>query len=670
MEKKICSVPFCHSTCSGKDHHPLVKTLCDFPCNGSAPYQSYQSKLEDAITDAQANGWGMSDDVPEKGTNCPKLPLMHWAAVLGKGHALKRLVEEGFSTKCINPGITALSLAMRHMLVSYAKCNEISQSAAGFKSLAEVLFRFDKDIEDSQGRIALNLACEQYVTALTQPGAECSFRKSVLHTLLSLIDTSAADGVALLNHGDCERNTCLHVLAQRDECMDFVDTLLAKGADPTIRNKHGKTPCEVAQSFGQHQLARRLFRATPMSVTGMKRPGSPDLVRDVPPHSALPASAQTAMPIMSDMSQQVREQVKHHVTSRHAQAAATPVIQIMDNTRAGRSGYQAQMKGTVRELRDVCSVDFAVMNQQSVPFELVSRHPHVVPNGVSAGQISGQPSHSSSMNGDYRGDIQATFSNYGQLSGSCSATTAAAAHRQEVSSPPPLLPGPVCNGSSTSRVGISRHRAAVSVIMDDQIASDSSLSSEESEDEHDLLLEDELLFAEEDGFIVTLKHIKGTLGEEAMTTIVAAEADRREADYNAALNQEQEAKQAYAQLIAQSRAAKKRCDTIVAKMEELKTQLVFVNEELEQRNRRCADLDHERQAIDSQYRLAQLQHMSCSQALEAIPLAFQMNIAFDDDTSASESYPETTSSHADTSTPFFDNASVSSTPVYQAAALV
>ena len=651
FEAKACCVPFCYPNCNSKDHHPLVRILCEFPCNISSPCQNQQRCLEDAITDAQADGWGISSDVPESAPNCPKLPLMYWAALLGKGRAIDCLVEEGFSSKSSNSSGTALSLAMKYMIMTYAKCNEISQAVGSFQHVADILYKSDGGVEDADGRIALNLACEQYVTSLVQPGVDStSFRKGVLSTLLSLSNgPNTAGGSSHINHADVDGNTPLHILASRDECSEFVEILLSKGADPTLQNKSGKTPCEVAQGCGQHLVARCLFRAN-------TKPASNPLAKVAT--SDFPTSGNSlpvAVPlngVSSDVSQQVREHVKNHVNNRHAQQALT--THPIESVRVARLP-PPQLASHIKELHDVCSVDFALLNQQSIPANPGARHPRLLQNGVSSSVTSHSP-YAHVVNGD--AGNEADMGNHYLVA-------SPAYHRRDFHSPPMLHSTAVCNGRS---VGTSQnfvaHRSHFASMSNHAYSGD--LSADSSSEEEEPMMEEGLLMGEEDEFVGAMGELKTLVGRDVLASIVAPESKRRFADYSAARSQHRQAKDAFKQLKRRGDNIRRDCRILVSEIDDIKEQLMLVRDELSQRTQRCELLEHERIAIDSQYKLSQLQLLSSNRALEAVPLAYQMNIEFDEEASLpleSPSQGTTSSGHVDATTPSFDTASVSSTPV-------
>lgn len=666
-----CSVPFCPAGCQIKDHHRLVRILCEFPCNPSLPCQSQQTRLEDAITDAQANGWGISDDVPDNMPQSPKLPLLHWAALLGRGRALKMLVDEGFSVKgSSNSSMSALSLAMSYMLMSYAKTNEIALASEGFRHVAEVLYKLDATMEDAEGRVALNLACEQYVASLAQPGAECSFRREVLATLLSLTDSSTSEGLSLVNHSDVSGNSPLHILA-RDECCEFVEMLLTKGADPTLQNKLGKTPCEVAQGCGQHRVARWLFRATSVPLAAGKAPGPSDFLSAEALSAPVPLNGSHA--VVLDVSQQVREQVKNHVNSRHAQVRSMGRVHPSDGIKPVRStARHAPMAGNVKHLRDVCSVDFAVMSQQSMPIDASVQHAQSLLNGIST--PTSMSSFAMNVNGDISSELDQRFNSH-ELS------VQAAVFRPDISSPPPLLPSVLsCNGET----GQTLHEAISCALEDDQCPE--NMISDQSSDDEDASLEDALILREEDEFVTSMRQIKASTKPDVLLPIIRAEAKRRYKDCEAAEDHRQQVQEAHKQSIDQLSVARQDCRNLVSQIEDIKLQMMLISDEVNQRNHRCTMLEHERQAVDSQFKLAQLQHQACNRALESLPLAYQMNIAFDGELAAPSATPQTapapaghtgsgggtasvaapavaSSPHLETATQYFDSASVSSTPV-------
>ena len=60
-----------------------------------------------------------------------------------------------------------------------------------------------------------------------------------------------------VNQLDSDRNTALHAAAAMGS-VDMVDYLLAKGADPSIRNKDGNTPIHIAILNRKYETLRAL----------------------------------------------------------------------------------------------------------------------------------------------------------------------------------------------------------------------------------------------------------------------------------------------------------------------------------------------------------------------------------------------------------------------------
>jgi ankyrin repeat protein len=75
-------------------------------------------------------------------------------------------------------------------------------------------------------------------------------RADVVHTVLTTAaESSPADEAVkplqiILSHVDDKNGTCLHY-ATKNGCLDIVRTLLAAGADPSIRDKQNKTAYDL-----------------------------------------------------------------------------------------------------------------------------------------------------------------------------------------------------------------------------------------------------------------------------------------------------------------------------------------------------------------------------------------------------------------------------------------
>lgn len=293
------------------------------------------------------------------------------------------------------------------------------------------------------------------------------------------------------------------------------------------------------------------------------------------------------------------------------------------------------MAGRAKKLRDVCAVDFTHINHQGVPVQVAScclRDPEEDPISFVCHELNGTSTQSKSA------------SLFPNRSGS-------PAHRPTKSqaSPSNASNGYIFTGRGTPIVSSHFRFAGGNPALDETV---------------DPLVEEDFLLSDEDDFVPAMGQVAAHLGAETATSIVQAEVDRRWEDYEDILIQQHDAKDALKLLSAQRFDAHQHCQRLLVEIEETRTHIMSVTEEIGRRKRHLKQLKEKRQNVDRQCQLAQLRHTACQRALKSVPHGYLMNIAFDDDeskeVSAAENSPEDVEVEE---TPNFDLASVSATPV-------
>jgi len=206
---------------------------------------------------------GADPHVRDKGGLTP----LHVAALEGSAEAAKALIPHADVNIRDNENKTPL-----HLALEYEHCD-----------VAMLLLQHGADINvvDGDGRTPLHLAsgagCVEVVKLLLQRGADVSVRdgknNTVLHYAVKSLNKEVAELVlnaADVNAKNAYGETPLKVLmrecarwdSKRRQCYEVAKLLVARGANPNIRDSRGTSPLDSAKLIGYSELVE-LFRSVP-----------------------------------------------------------------------------------------------------------------------------------------------------------------------------------------------------------------------------------------------------------------------------------------------------------------------------------------------------------------------------------------------------------------------
>ena len=260
-----CS-PFCDKTVECPEHHELLQAIVN--CTDQLGHLSNLDTLKSSIEKYQSLGWDKNDTVPDP-VAANRLPLIHWAASLGKCNALEWMVSNGFeSTTTI--GSMSESALHRTILYLYKSRPKFTtkEMKPKFKKICHLLSEclYHKDLGNGTPlHLAANLLCSSD-TRLT------FFQTAIEVMAAQAYDLPDGDRIAALDACNNDGNTCLHILAGANEkikvdpvCLS-ITALLRAGADKTIRNVKYQTPLDIAIHKGYNKIIDELVKVRTLII--------------------------------------------------------------------------------------------------------------------------------------------------------------------------------------------------------------------------------------------------------------------------------------------------------------------------------------------------------------------------------------------------------------------
>lgn len=166
-------------------------------------------------------------------------PLIHWAAVLGKGEVLKVLQQAPLSldiTVRCDDSSTGLH---RAMLLWNAKEMSVNEAVSVVEQLRDCVYERNSKLQTPLHLCAMNLAkCVKQDFGLW---------KEVMNTMVTVTDDGKLTDV--LNSQDVNGDTILHTLSANEDLLDLIHSLLCCGANFSIMNCREEKPIDIAWKF-------------------------------------------------------------------------------------------------------------------------------------------------------------------------------------------------------------------------------------------------------------------------------------------------------------------------------------------------------------------------------------------------------------------------------------
>lgn len=208
----------------------------------------------------QSMGWDKNAIIPDPVAS-NRLPLVHWAASLGKCNALEWMLSNGFEATTT---IGAMSESALHRTILYLYKSRPKFTTKEMKPkfkrichlLRDCLFHVDMG-NGTPFHLAASLLCSSD-TRLT-------FFQTVIEVMAAeASDMAEGDRMASIDACNNDGNTCLHILAGANEKIKVepvclaIGALLKAGADKTIRNLKDQTPLDIAIAKGYNKVIDEL----------------------------------------------------------------------------------------------------------------------------------------------------------------------------------------------------------------------------------------------------------------------------------------------------------------------------------------------------------------------------------------------------------------------------
>lgn len=253
--------PFCDKSVECPDHHELLQAIVN--CTDQLGHLSNLDVLKNSIEKHKSLGWDKNEDIPDPvPTN--RLPLVHWAACLGKCNALEWLLNSGFDPKVTVHGIgeNALHRTVLYLYKSRPKFTT-KELKPKFRKICGLLPSLISVPDHINNETPLLLAATLLVTS----DSRLVFFQTAIEVMSAQTrEMSEAQSAAALDARNRDGNTCLHILASVTEKIKSehaciaIGALLKAGADKTIRNMTGQTPLDIAIQKGCNNIVDELVK--------------------------------------------------------------------------------------------------------------------------------------------------------------------------------------------------------------------------------------------------------------------------------------------------------------------------------------------------------------------------------------------------------------------------
>ena len=251
--------PFCDKTKECPEHHEMLIAVVN--CTDMLGSLSNLDNLKECVERYNKEGWNKDDDIPDPVLE-NRYPLIHWAAALGKVHALEWMLASGFNptSKSTGVGETALHRSILCLYRARAKFT-VKELKPKFTKIASLL----KDClllkDEANGDTPLHTAAGMLVNAEHKP----NFFVSCIEIIVFQAKKQAEYTDAILNGINNDGETALHILARGekqkvDPCCLAVKSLITAGADRSTRNNEGQTALDIALLNGAQLLVEELIR--------------------------------------------------------------------------------------------------------------------------------------------------------------------------------------------------------------------------------------------------------------------------------------------------------------------------------------------------------------------------------------------------------------------------
>ncbi|XP_065649577.1 uncharacterized protein LOC100215049 [Hydra vulgaris] len=256
--------PFCDKSVECPEHHEILQAVVN--CTDQLGHLSNLEVLKNNIEKNESMGWDKNSEIPDPvRENC--LPLIHWAASLGKCNALEWMLNSGFDSKVTSSlpeslGENALHRCVIFLYKSRPKFTT-KELRPKFRKVCSLLSNLLSIPEFLNSNTPLHTAA----TMLLNSDSRLVFFVTAIDVMAAQTrEMSEEQRSAVLDSRNNEGNTCLHILAhihekgKIDYACQSIAALLRAGADKTMKNDNDQTPLDIAIQKGCNSIVDELVK--------------------------------------------------------------------------------------------------------------------------------------------------------------------------------------------------------------------------------------------------------------------------------------------------------------------------------------------------------------------------------------------------------------------------
>lgn len=253
--------PFCDKTIECPEHHEVLQAIVN--CTDQLGHLSNLDVLKTSIEKYQQLGWNKNDPVMDP-VPINRLPLIHWAASLGKCNALEWMLSSGFEST-VTSGPLSENALHRTVLALYKSRPKFTtkELKPKFRKICGLLSNLMMLPDSGNKDTPLHLAGTMLVSSETRL---VFFQTAIEVMAAQTKELSDAHRTATLDARNGDGNTCLHILAKVcekvkiDHVCTAISALLKAGADKTIKNANDQTPLDIAIQKGCNNIIDELVK--------------------------------------------------------------------------------------------------------------------------------------------------------------------------------------------------------------------------------------------------------------------------------------------------------------------------------------------------------------------------------------------------------------------------
>lgn len=297
--------PFCDKTMACPEHHDILQAIVN--CTDQLGHLSNLDVLKNAIEKYESIGWNKNSDINDTVPG-NRLPLIHWAAALGKCNALEWMLNSGFEHNVTVNG-TGENALHRTILFLYKSRPKFTtkELKPKFRKICNLLPSLIS-LPDLNNETPLHLAANLLMTSESRL---VFFQTAIEVMALQTLEMPEEQRAGTLDRRNGDGNTCLHILAsatekiksdqiKADHACQAIGVLLRAGADKTIMNKNEQSPLDIAIMNGCNNIVDELVKIVYPAVkndspTSTNDPRSLMTMVDIPGRSRASPQQQTTL---------------------------------------------------------------------------------------------------------------------------------------------------------------------------------------------------------------------------------------------------------------------------------------------------------------------------------------------------------------------------------------